>query len=104
MAVADGGDAVSPDTVEEPNRMFQFRQAETPNWFKVQAVGNGTTVSKDAIGARMTLTVNKNGGTPWSIHRTIFGGSCFSGQNPLQQHFGLGKADTIESLEIAWPD
>jgi hypothetical protein len=104
MAVANGGAAISPDTVEEPNRMFQFRQTVTPNWFKVQAVGNGATVSKDAIGARMTLTVSKNGGTPWAVHRTIFGGSCFSGQNPLEQHFGLGRADTIESLEIAWPD
>jgi len=31
-------------------------------------------------------------------------GSCFSAQNGFQLHFGLADADSIEEIDIIWPD
>jgi hypothetical protein len=104
IAVASGGPASWPDDVQEPNRLFKITQTAPPNWLKVRPVGNGLTVAKDAVGTRFALTVSRSGGAPWTIHRTLFAGSCFSAQNGFEVHFGLGNADTIERLDITWPD
>ena len=37
-----------------------------------------------------------------TIYRHVTSGRSF-GANPLQQHLGVGKALTIETLEISWP-
>ena len=39
---------------------------------------------------------------PRSIHRVIAGGSSF-GNNPLTPTIGLGQAEAIVAVEIAWP-
>ena len=104
IAVAEGGPASWPDDVQEPNRLFKITQPTPPNWLKVRPVGNGITTAKDAVGARFALTVSRSSGAPWTIHRTLFAGSCFSAQNGFEVHFGLGDADTIKQLSITWPD
>lgn len=104
-AVVSGGPARKPDEVREPNRLFKVIHWERrPNYFKVRPVGNGTTVSKDAIGTRFALTVSRGGGTPWTLYNTLFAGSCFSAQQGFEVYFGLKDADTIHSLEVTWPD
>jgi hypothetical protein len=57
----------------------------------------GTTGNRDAIGARLDLSA---GGR--HQHRLVSGGSGF-GCLPLEQHFGLGGLETVDSLEIRWP-
>ena len=57
----------------------------------------GTASNRDAIGARLTLAV---GGR--RQHRHVSGGSGF-GWAPLQQHFGLGDAESVGPLTIRWP-
>jgi hypothetical protein len=42
------------------------------------------------------------GGVKRSVYRTIGSGGSF-GANPLGAHLGLGRAETIESLEVLWP-
>jgi len=105
IAVASGGPARWPDSAREPNRLFKFvNRDKRPNYFKVRPIGNGTTVSSDAIGTRFALTVSQGGGAPWKIYNTLLGGSCFSAQNGFEVHFGLKDADAIHSLEVIWPD
>jgi len=106
IAVGSGGPAKWPaDNSREPDRLFKFVNWEKrPNYFKVRPVGNGTNVSLDAVGTRFALTVSHSGGTPWKLYNTLFAGSCFSAQNGFEVNFGLKDADTIHSLEIAWPD
>ncbi len=106
MAVANGGPAAQPDIVREPNRLFTFRPlgGALPHFFTVQPVGDGVSVSTDAIGTRLALTVSAPGGESWTIHRTLNGGNCFSAQNGFVVHFGLSDADTIHRLDVAWPD
>jgi len=103
IAVANGGPSSSPDDVREPNRLFKF-SGVNPGWLKVRPVGNGTTVSRDAIGTRFAVTVSQGGGQPWMVYNTLFAGSAFPAQNGFDVFFGLRNADTIHSLEITWPD
>ena len=104
IAVVNGGPALSPDTSREPNRLFRLDVSTPSSTFRIRPIGNGETVSKDAIGTRISLRVSKEGGTPWTVYRTLFAGSCFSAQNGFQLHFGLADADSIESMGIIWPD
>jgi enediyne biosynthesis protein E4 len=104
IAVVNGGPASWPDDVQEPNRLFKLTQTTPPKWLEVRPLGNGVTVARDAVGTRFGLTVSQGGGAPWTIHRTLFAGSCFSAQNGFMVHFGLGQADTVQRLDITWPD
>jgi hypothetical protein len=63
----------------------------------VQAVG--TTSNRDGIGSRLTLTA---GGLRQL--REVQSGSSYLAQNDLRAHFGLGRAESAERLEIRWPD
>ena len=65
------------------------------NYLNVRLLGR--TGNRDAIGARVALAA---GGR--RQHRLVSGGSGF-GCLPLEQHFGLGGLEAIESLEIRWP-
>lgn len=59
----------------------------------------GTTSNRAAIGAR--VTIHAAGVKQLSEVR---GGGSYLSQNDLRQHFGLGTAAKIESLEIRWPN
>lgn len=104
ITVVNGGTASAGDSVQEPNRLFMLNSLVTYNYFIVQPVGDGVSVSKDAIGTRFALTISDRERYVRTIYRTLFGGSCFSAQNGFYVHFGLGSADTIEELKITWPD
>jgi hypothetical protein len=103
IAVTNGGTAADPDTVREPNRLFRF-VGSTYHYLKVRPEGNGTTVATDAVGTRFALTVSQGGDRTWTVYRTLFAGSCFPAQNGFDVHFALGDADTIEQLQVTWPD
>jgi hypothetical protein len=62
----------------------------------------GVKTNRAAIGARIKVTVRNEGQATRSIYRWVGSGGSF-GASPLEQHIGLGKAATIESLEIWWP-
>lgn len=58
----------------------------------------GTASNPSAIGARVTLIA---GG-----HRQILfvnGGNGFASQSSRRLHFGLGKAEKVEKVEVRWP-
>ena len=61
----------------------------------------GTRSSRCAIGARIQARVKHNG-KPHSVYRHVTSGGSF-GANPLRQTIGLGRANTVERLEILWP-
>ncbi|MGB7516432.1 MAG: CRTAC1 family protein [Candidatus Acidiferrum sp.] len=58
----------------------------------------GTKSNRDAMGARLKLTV---GGM--TQIREIEGGGSYMSQSDLRAHFGLGSAAKIDKLEISWP-
>ncbi len=67
----------------------------------INLVLQGTVSNKLAIGAKIKVTF-KDDSIERSVYRDVNSGGSF-GCNPLQQHIGLGKATSIEKIEITWP-
>lgn len=70
------------------------------NWTYIKLVG--TQSNRDAIGAKVKLTVNDDGNIK-HIYRTVSTGASF-GANSIILEIGIGTADTIENIEIRWPN
>src|SRR5216684_2295087 len=72
------------------------------NWIKIKTIG--TKSNRSGIGARIKCVTHLPGEK--SLHPQIdevrSGGGYFS-QNDLRVHFGIGKAENVELLEIRWP-
>jgi hypothetical protein len=79
------------------NVLFQ-NPGQGNNWLTLKLVGKKT--NRAAIGARIKVVTA--GDTPLTVHRHISSGSSFGG-NPLQQTIGLGKANSVATLEVFWP-
>ncbi len=87
-----------------PGDSHAMRVFENPghgnDWLAVKLTGQ--TSNRSAIGARITVTVDSDGGTRRAIHRQVGSGGSF-GASPLEQHIGLGHRARVVSLEIWWP-
>jgi enediyne biosynthesis protein E4 len=72
------------------------------NWLKVRTIG--TKSNRTGIGARLKCVTKVAGESKphEQIDEVRSGGGYFS-QNDLRVHFGLGKADKVDLLEIRWP-
>jgi hypothetical protein len=72
------------------------------NWIKVRTIG--VKSNRSGIGARLKCVTHMPGESKAhaQIDEVRSGGGYFS-QNDLRVHFGLGKAEKVESLEIRWP-
>jgi hypothetical protein len=66
------------------------------NWIKIKLIG--TKCNRTAIGARVRV-VTGNHSQMDEVHS---GGSVMS-QSDLRLHFGLGKAPTVDLIEVKWP-
>lgn len=62
----------------------------------------GKTCNRDALGARIKITVNGKGGTRRQICATVGTGGSFGSQS-IRQEIGLGDATAVEKIEIQWP-
>ncbi|MCY3622154.1 MAG: ASPIC/UnbV domain-containing protein [Gammaproteobacteria bacterium] len=60
---------------------------------------NGEPPNTEAVGARITLRVGDR-----NLMREVTLGSNFASNNPTDQLFGLGQAERVETLTVAWPD
>ncbi|MGH9147951.1 MAG: CRTAC1 family protein [Vicinamibacterales bacterium] len=58
----------------------------------------GRKSNRDGIGTRLRLTSGTN-----TYLREVKSGSSYLGQNDLRQHFGLGRTERIDQLELRWP-
>jgi hypothetical protein len=79
------------------NILFQ-NPGQGNNSLTVKLIGKKT--NRAAIGARIKVVTE--GSSPQTIHRHVSSGSSF-GASPLQQTIGVGKAQTVATLEIYWP-
>ncbi len=109
VAFADLSNRGFEDIVAEmggatPGDAHAMRVFENPgnenDWITLKLVGVKT--NRPAIGARIKITVQNDGGKTRSIYRTVGSGGSF-GASPLQQHIGLGKKTKILDVEIWWP-
>ena len=92
MGGAYTGDAYENSLYLNPGQNFN-------HWVNLSL--EGTVTNRVAIGARIKVTF-KEDGIERSVYRDINSGGSF-GSNPLQQHIGLGKATSIEKIEVTCP-
>ena len=69
------------------------------DWLALRLVGVKT--NRAAVGARITVTIDGEGGRR-TVHRSVGSGGSF-GASPLQQHVGLGAAARRVDVEVWWP-
>jgi len=95
--VAEVGGAVPSDK----HALRVFRNPGNDNdWINVRL--RGVKSNRAAAGAEITVTVENDGGNQHSIYRTVGNTSSF-GNNPFEQHIGLGHGARIVSLDVWWP-
>ena len=66
------------------------------NWLMVKTIG--VKSNREGIGTRVKL---KCGGE--TQINEVRSGSSYLSQNDFRLHFGLGKSDTVDLLEVNWP-
>lgn len=62
----------------------------------------GSNSNRSAIGALVRIKTVIDGQPVWMM-REVLAHNSFQSQHELRQHFGLGDANSIDSLEIRWP-
>ncbi len=82
--------------IEEPTALL-LNKTETGNhWMQLQLTG--TDSERDAIGARIDITIGNQKYTDW-----VKAGDGYFCSNEKIACFGLGPATRIDSIEITWP-
>ena len=66
------------------------------NWLTIKTVG--TDSNRDGIGARIKLVAGGN-----TQIREVTAGASNKSQNMLPVHFGLGKSEIVDSIQVLWP-
>jgi enediyne biosynthesis protein E4 len=98
----DGDIDVVVNCVNDYPQLLRCDSKLDNNWIKIRAIG--TKSNRSGIGARIACVTQSPGEA--KPHRQIdevrSGGGYFS-QNDLRVHFGLGKAEKVDLLEIRWP-
>ncbi len=80
----------------EPLAYFHNRSERVGRF--VTILLEGTKSNRDGVGARVTVTA---GG--WRQVAPRLGGGSYQSANDPRLHFGLGRSNRIESVEVRWP-
>ena len=99
MAVADLDndgrlEVVVSNMNDPPSLLKNF--GETQNSILIELVG--TQSNRSAIGAKVTLRSGRLSQTD-----EVRSGGSYISQNDLRLHFGLGRAGSVDQIEIRWP-
>ncbi len=98
----DGNLDVVVNTVNDYPQLLHCSSSTGNNWIKVRTIG--TKSNRSGIGARLTCVTHPVGETkPHQQIDEVRSGGSYISQNDLRIHFGLGKADKVDLLEIRWP-
>ncbi len=92
----DGDVDIVINAINELPQLLRCDAAGGNNWIKLKLIG--VKSNRSAIGARVRCVTADHE----RIDEVRSGGSYFS-QNDLRVHFGLGKAEEVDLLEIFWP-
>lgn len=100
LAVGDLNNDGLPDAILQAQNaplLFLHNQTEGAGHFLVLRL-EGTESNRDAVGTIVTV---ESGGRRQVATR--FGGGSYQSASDGRVHFGLGDAETIDSVEIRWP-
>jgi hypothetical protein len=93
----DGAIDLLVTTVAGPARLYRNVVPNRGHWLVVRAID--PALHRDAIGA--TVRVRAAGKTHV---RLINPAASYLCSGDVRAHFGLGSAERVESIEVAWPD
>jgi hypothetical protein len=98
----DGDIDVVVNTVNDFPQLLRCDSRLDNNWLKIKTIG--TKSNRSGIGARLRCVTHPPGETkPHSQIDEVRSGGSYISQNDLRVHFGIGKAEKVELLEIRWP-
>jgi hypothetical protein len=98
----DGNIDVVVNTVNDHPQLLHCSSTVGNNWVKVRTIG--TKSNRSGIGARLTCITHPPGETrPHQQIDEVRSGGSYISQNDLRIHFGIGKAQKVDVLEIRWP-
>lgn len=78
-------------------QLLRNELADAGNWLLVKV--KGKSKNTNAIGAVLTLRAGK-----LTLMRLVQSGTSYISQDDMRQHFGLGAANEVDSIEVRWPD
>jgi hypothetical protein len=78
--------------------VLYYRNSVVPGNKWIEFELEGRAANRSAIGTRVTVFWNGK-----RQAQEVSGGSGFCSQNQRRLHFGLGKADAVDKVEIRWP-
>ena len=93
----DGALDFYQSNANQPALLLRGKPVNPGNWTQLKLIGD--TSNRDAIGARVTITA---GGE--SYMREVNGGNGYAGQSATRLHFGVGRAERLDSVSIRWPN
>jgi hypothetical protein len=82
--------------LSQPPSLLKNENTSGNHWLMVKAIG--TRSNRSAIGTGIIVTANGQRQV-----REVMSGCSYISQNDLRQHFGLGKAAKVDSIEFHWP-
>jgi hypothetical protein len=92
----DGGVDVLILNMNEPPSLLRNNRGNKQNWIKIKLLGS--QCNRTAIGARVRVVTGKH-----VQMDEVHSGSSVMSQGDLRLHFGLGKAEQVDVIEVKWP-
>jgi hypothetical protein len=90
------------NTVNDFPQLLRCDSRLENNWLKIKTIG--TKSNRSGIGARLRCVTHPPGETkPHQQIDEVRSGGSYISQNDLRVHFGIGKSEKVELLEIRWP-
>jgi hypothetical protein len=93
----DGGIDVVVNDLDGSPQILRNELSPRGGWIIVKLAGKAPNT--DAIGAVITVTTGTT-----RQRAVVQSGTSYLSQNDMRQHFGLGAATTIDSIDVLWPD
>jgi len=98
----DGDVDVVVNCVNDYPQLLRCDSKLDNNWIKIRTMG--TKSNRSGIGARIACVTQSLGESrPHRQIDEVRSGGGYLSQNDLRVHFGLGKAEKVDLLEIRWP-
>ena len=98
----DGDIDVVVNTVNDFPQLLRCDSKRSDNWLKVRTIG--VKSNRSGIGARLRcVTHPADEPKPHQQIDEVRSGGSYISQNDLRVHFGIGRAEKVELLEIRWP-
>ena len=82
--------------MNEPPSLLHNTASNRGNWIKLKLIG--TYCNRTAIGARVRVITGKH-----IQMDEVHSGTSVMSQSDLRLHFGIGKTETVDAIEVKWP-